>query len=84
MAEPAFPISEKFRRKVTGVYGDAGVAWIERLPAVVRECAELWGLTVGSPFPDLSYNWVTEVTTADGTRAVLKVGVPEPQQEREA
>jgi len=84
IADLAFPIGEKLRRKVTGTYGDAGVAWFERLPAVIHECAELWNLEVGSPFPDLSYNYVTVVTTADGTPAVLKIGVPEPQQRREA
>jgi streptomycin 6-kinase len=71
MGDAAFPITEKLRRKVTGVYGAAGSAWLERIPAVVRECADLWGLTVGAPF-------------ADGGPVVLKVGVPEPQQAREA
>lgn len=84
MADAPMPIGETLRRKVIGVYGDAGIAWFERLPAVVRECAELWELKIGAPFADLSYNYVTEATTRDGTRAVLKIGVPEPQQRREA
>ena len=72
------------RRRVTGVYRDAGIAWLERLPAVIAECAALWDLSVGDPFPDLTYNHVAPASLPDGTHAVLKIGVPEIQQTREA
>lgn len=80
--QPAF--HRDLRRRVTGVYGAAGEAWLERLPAVIAECAALWDLSVGDPFPGLTYNHVSSATLPDGTHAVLKIGVPEIQQTREA
>ncbi len=51
--------------------------WLERLPGVLDEYADRWALTLGEPFTTLSFNYVTHVTRADGTPAVLKVSVRE-------
>jgi hypothetical protein len=55
-----------------------GVAWLDRLPGIVNEAAERWSLAIGAPFrgQDVTASWVAPVERADGTRAVLKVGVP--------
>jgi len=59
-----------------------GAAWLERLPRLVGECAELWSLRIGEPFEaDISY--VAPAELPDGRRAVLKVNFPEPEGERE-
>lgn len=57
------------------MYDDEGREWVERLPALLADCAERWQLGLGSPFA-LSYNYVTSATRADGTPVVLKVGFP--------
>src|SRR5437016_893861 len=57
------------------LYGAAGAAWLERLPAILAECAGRWAVTVGPPF-GLSYNYVAPAVRADGAAAVLKVGFP--------
>jgi streptomycin 6-kinase len=57
------------------LYGEAGAAWLERLPALLAGCTERWAVTVGPPFP-LSYNYVAPAVRADGSAAVLKVGYP--------
>src|SRR5438477_9866319 len=46
----------------------------ETLPALV----ERWSLTVGTPLagPEVSAAWVAPVRRADGTAAVLKIGLP--------
>ncbi len=47
-------------------------------PRSPRSCgvsAREWGLTLAAPF-NLSYNYVAPVTRADGSPAVLKVGLP--------
>lgn len=36
-------------------------------------------MSLAPPFPNLTYNYVAPATMADGTEAVLKVGVPNPE-----
>ncbi len=61
---------------MTDVYGEAGTAWIGRLPGIIDQCASRWSLTVAPPFAPLSYNYVAPAVGADGTPLVLKVGFP--------
>ncbi len=60
-------------------------AWLERLPAVIQRLAERWSLTVGAPFegPEVSAAWVAPARRADGTAAVLKLGMPHMEAEHE-
>jgi streptomycin 6-kinase len=60
-----------------------GAEWLERLPGLVAECAELWSLRVGEPFAGGNIAWVAPAELLDGTRAVLKVNFPERESERE-
>jgi streptomycin 6-kinase len=62
-------------RNVTDNWGDDGARWLAGLPVLLDEVARDWELTIGPPYP-LSYHWVTPVTCADGSAAVLKLGVP--------
>lgn len=55
--------------------GDSGRAWVDRLPATIAAYAERWSLTVQPAFPNLSYNYVAPAARADGSPAVLKIGV---------
>lgn len=48
----------------------------QRLPALLDHCAERWRLTVLSPFPNLSFNYVAPAVREDGSEAVLKIGMP--------
>jgi streptomycin 6-kinase len=64
------------------VHGEPREAWLRRLPALVGELAECWGLSLGAPF-ELSFNYVMAVTRGDGTEAVLKVCAPDPEAPRE-
>ena len=49
-------------------------AWRERLPGLVEELLDRWGLTTGAPFlPGGSSAWVAPVRTAEGQDRVLKV-----------
>jgi streptomycin 6-kinase len=67
---------EMFRRTIVDLFGAKGVAWLERLPSLLTECARRWSLTIQPPYPNLSYNYVTPAVRADGTSVVLKLGVP--------
>lgn len=64
-----------FVNNVTQAFGDLGRRYLATLPDLLVEVAHRWDLTLGKPFL-LSYNYVCAVTRADGTLAVLKIGVP--------
>ena len=53
-------------------------AWLEALPGVLRDLEGRWSLVVQDPFhgPDVSAALVAPVTLADGSSAVLKIGMP--------
>ena len=59
-------------------------AWLDHLPAVVRSLEARWALSAGTPFEDASCGWVAPVTRADGSSAVLKIGMPHMEGEDEA
>jgi streptomycin 6-kinase len=68
-------ITEALARNVVDVWGADGSRWLADLPSTVEEFARDWDLEIGEAF-DLSYHYVTAVTCADGSPAVLKLGVP--------
>lgn len=82
----SFPpsIPETFARTQISLRGEAGLAWLDRLPALTEEISERWSLRVGSPFPDLSYNWVMPARRDDGSAAVLKLSFPGDKEFRTA
>jgi len=61
-----------------------GAAWLERLPRLVAECADLWGLRLGAPYHCAHISYVAPARLPDGTPVVLKVNFPEPESEHEA
>lgn len=63
---------------------DGGAAWLDRLPAIVAECAETWSLEIERPFEPARISLVLAVRVASGEPAVLKVNFPEPESEHEA
>jgi streptomycin 6-kinase len=60
-----------------------GRAWWERLPRLVEECADEWGLTLGEPFPLAAASLALVVTTRDAEGAVLKICFPHRESEHE-
>ncbi len=68
-----------FTARIQSTFGQSGKTWLKCLPALLNQLAERWSLTLSQPFPDMSYNYVTRARLADGTPAVLKVGVPNPE-----
>jgi streptomycin 6-kinase len=73
------PLPSRLVRNVAGAFGDAGIQWVERLPELVAECAGRWSLAVQPPLPNLSYTYIAPVRRRDGTAAILKLGVPNPE-----
>lgn len=66
----ALPVWKAMRRTTDGR------AWLARLPALVEEARQRWGLRLGAPYQGGSCSWVAPAVSGDGTRAVLKVTWP--------
>lgn len=60
-------------------------AWLAALPETIRSLQERWQLSLGRPFDHeyVSCAWVAPATRRDGTRAVLKIGMPHMEGEQE-
>jgi streptomycin 6-kinase len=59
--------------------GDSGrEAWLDSLPRTIDELGRRWSLKIGPPVDgeDVSCSWVAPAVREDGTRAVLKIGLP--------
>ena len=63
----------------------ARAVWLARLPDVVADLSRRWSLALDHPFDndETSCAWVAPTTRVDGTRAVLKVGMPHLEGEHE-
>lgn len=66
-------IPDEVRNKVIT---DGNAAWLDELPSAVTSLAQDWALTIGATLRGGHKAFVVEATLADGTAAVLKVGVP--------
>lgn len=75
-------VPDAFARVVADLYGDEGTAWLSRLPQTIADCERRWSLRALPPF-ELSYNYVAPAVRDDGTRVVLKLGLPESILDRE-
>jgi streptomycin 6-kinase len=53
------------------------VAWLEQLPDIIQELRVRWALSLGLPWnSDATCAWVAPAVRRNGTRAVLKLGMP--------
>jgi streptomycin 6-kinase len=59
--------------------------WLDALPDAIERLQARWSLTIGAPFDsvEVSCAWVAPVSLADGGSAVLKLGMPHMEGERE-
>jgi streptomycin 6-kinase len=72
-------VSDEFRKRISSVWGEEGVEWLDQLPTIIAACEERWSLSNISPVPDLSYNYVAQAVKEDRTDVILKIGVPNPE-----
>lgn len=61
------------------------VAWLDRLPGILRETELRWSLTLDAPFDgeEVSCSYVAPVTRENGTPAVLKLTMPHMEGQHE-
>jgi streptomycin 6-kinase len=60
-------------------------AWLELLPNTIRELQDKWSLSLAAPFDgnEVSCAWAAPAVLRDGTRAVLKLGMPHMEGQHE-
>lgn len=83
MAE-GLALPERFTQTILSTWGEEGRQWLHDLPALLDDCARRWSLALALPFPNLTFHYVAPAVRADGTEAVLKVGVPHKELRTEA
>lgn len=68
-----------FSQRILGAFGNDGEQWLESLASIIRRVCSEWSLTPGSYADSLSYNYVAPAVRKDGSKVVLKLGVPNPE-----
>jgi streptomycin 6-kinase len=63
---------------------EEGRSWLNQLPGLVDECADLWSLRLGEPFSSAYTSLALPVTLPGGGAAVLKIQFPDRESEHEA
>jgi streptomycin 6-kinase len=69
-------LPEHFKQTIVDLYETRGEAWLHALPDIIADIQRRWSVRVLPHFVPLSYNFVAPVLCADGSGAVLKLGVP--------
>ena len=64
--------------------GEAGRAWLDRLPRVIEELCARWQLRLGEPFEGGCVAYVAPALRADGEQFVLKVSFIDDETRHEA
>jgi streptomycin 6-kinase len=72
-----------FVQTIHEVFPDRGAAWLQHLPELIGHFEQRWSLRVEAPFANLTYNYVAPAWRADGSAAVLKLGVPNKETNTE-
>lgn len=73
-----FIIPDDFVQKTSAFHGEEGVVWLKRLPIILANCEQRWGLTIAHPFiyQTYAYHYVAPATRRDGQAVVVKVHAP--------
>jgi streptomycin 6-kinase len=74
-----YDVPTYFAAFIAEYFGERGAAWLVELPSLLAQYARGWDLDLLPPFAGLSFNYVAPVVRADGSPAVLKVGLPEEE-----
>ena len=61
---------------VTKLVNPAARPWIRRLPALIEQVREEFGLRLSAPLHGGSCSWVAPAELPDGTRVIVKIGWP--------
>lgn len=83
MTDAGVRLQPLVRARVTAL-GDEGRVWADALPGRLDDLCRRWSLRLGRRLSGGSASYLTTVLRADGSGAVLKVPLPEPDPGRHA
>ena len=63
-----------FEKNITNTYGKKGKLWLSRLPSLIEELSQRWGISNLTPFKNMSFHYVGHGRLRSGTEVVLKIG----------
>lgn len=66
------PLSPDFISTITNTFGADGEQFLGKLPALIDEASQRWGLTNIQPVPNLSYNFVAFAKPSNSTAKTAK------------
>ncbi|MEP6789327.1 MAG: aminoglycoside phosphotransferase family protein [Acidobacteriota bacterium] len=69
-------LPQKFVENTISLCGERGEKWLDDLPSIISALEKSWSITAGKHFRNLSFNYVANALLADGSSAVLKIGLP--------
>ncbi|MBL1079253.1 kinase [Nocardia sp. 2] len=70
---------------IVAIFEERGKRWLDDLPALVQERCDAWGLTIaGAGFSGGTHSYAAPVHRTDGSVAVLKIPVVDPENIGEA
>lgn len=69
-------IPDHFARDIITYHSEEGERWLQRLPTVLAACEARWNISIGAPFPNLSFHYAAPATRADGRLVVVKAHAP--------
>lgn len=64
------------KKKVIRCFGAQGEEWLTKLPGLLEQCLEKWGLTDCRESEVLSFNYVCFASSRDYGNVAVKIGVP--------
>ena len=76
--------SRDFVIRMTDLHGQSARDWLDGLSSLIATLEKRWQIQVSDPFQPLTYNYVAPARRSDGTKAILKLGVPGDPFDREA
>ncbi len=69
-------LPSQFVAKIVAVHGKAGQEWLAGLGGLIGYCKDKWHIELLPAHEHLSFNFVAPVFFHDGSKAVLKLGLP--------
>lgn len=69
-------VPEDFAFRIRSLHGAKGDAWLAQLPTLLERSCRRWSVTIETPVPSPSYNYVAKGRRSDGQPVAVKLGVP--------
>lgn len=70
-------VPNALQQTILSVHGAVGKRWLNQLPNLLESLSKQWNFRIEKSCAPLSFNFVALVVLEDGSKAILKCGVPD-------